>query len=753
MRRGVTLRAGVPVLSIVVVLLAGVRPPLARAAEVSVAAADDAELYRCRKHAKSARIKITLKPETTLGELVAWVSGFTCKTFLYGTGVTARGQKVTIVSPAEMSSDEGYRLFLASLWTMGLTIVPKGKALEIVETGKAREAAVPIYQGKDAPAHDQLVRAIIRPTHLSTSDLATVLGPLKSQYGELVDVASAGVVIVSDSGSTIAQMMELTASLDRDRRGRVFRIALAHADAEVLAPQLTALLDDGTKATTGKGTATAAAFKLVADTRSNSLLVVGSEELYLDVLALARGLDVELGDGEARAHIVRLENGDAEELAGILNGAMGGSGGAGTAAATATASTTRGTQGASGGTTRGAAAMPASGAVRVGFAKSLNALVVVASERDFRALRQVIRELDVRRRQVFVEATILEVSAERASAIGMAFHGATQFEATGDATVVLGLQHEQFGTVTNAQAQAALSGFALGLLGPQMSLFGTTIPSIGAVFQLVQSSSDVNLRSSPHLLTSDNEEAEIGIGENVPYKSTLATATATAYAQPAQVQRENLELKLKIKPHIGEAGDVRLEIALDIKDLSHKDFEGLGPTWTTRTVKTSIVVKDQQPIVIGGLISERETDDRSQVPLLGDLPLIGALFRYHSPSRSKRNLMIFIVPYIVSDDGDAQVLFDRKMAERREFVETWTAFKAWAYSPTVDYRKKRGLLAEINEQVRQREAESAARREDEADVPPLDGPIGRLVVANQVTSGAPRRAGSRKSPTGCAACR
>jgi general secretion pathway protein D len=228
----------------------------------------------------------------------------------------------------------------------------------------------------------------------------------------------------------------------------------------------------------------------------------------------------------------------------------------------------------------------------------------------------------------------------------------------------------------------------------------------------------VNVLSSPNLLTTDNEPAEISVGQNIPYLSTslsglsqlagAGAATGATGTTPAvnpllglggfgqSIQRQDVALTLKLTPHVNDSNTVRLEIDLEISDILQQNYGGNGPSWSKRKVKTPIVVKDQQPVVIGGLLADKITLTETKVPLLGDIPLLGYLFKYQSKQKVKTNLLVFLTPYIIKDQSDIQRIFEQKVRERKEFIESYSAFDDKGFETHIDYRRKRGLIAEID---------------------------------------------------------
>lgn len=681
-------------------------------------------LYSCGK--ARGPVSVSFKPEVGLTDLITWAMGFTCKNFVYGTGIGNRSAQVTIIAPKRMSPQQAWSVFLVALQTMNLTVVPHGNVLTIVETAQANSEPLPIYRRGAPPATAQLVRMVVRPEHLPADELARAVDGIKSQHGKVVSLPGANMLIVTDTGSSINKMRTIIAEVDQPLSGeRLYLIRVRHADASELASKLQEILGTGSQPSSspapparrqrrageqqapspdlgsGGGEINAATpSKIIPEERTNSLLVLSSEAGYLRVRSLVQRLDVAIdGGGSGRIHVYPLEHGDAEEMANTLTAVITGvtqstTGGAGRAGRPA--NNRQGARGDDGGE------LAFEGQVRVTHDKPTNALVVVASVKDFFALKDVIQRLDTPRRQVFIEATIMEVQTDSSLDLGTSFHaGAIQ-----NGTLLLGgLQTPALRSIdpTSLASLTGLVGGALGELLNTEEFFGISIPSFGVLVQALAASSNVNVLSTPHILTTDNEEAEISVGQNIPYQAGfsglgLGGGQGNVGFPVQSVQRQDVALTLKITPHINASDMVRLEIDQEISDVASFDFggRGLGPSWSKRTVKTTVVVRDQQSIVIGGLMSDRVSYSENKIPLLGDLPLLGYLFKYTQKQKIKTNLLILLTPYVIKGQMDIEQIVQRKTRESREFARTFSNFQVMNYRPEIDYRRKRGLLEEIN---------------------------------------------------------
>jgi general secretion pathway protein D len=330
----------------------------------------------------------------------------------------------------------------------------------------------------------------------------------------------------------------------------------------------------------------------------------------------------------------------------------------------------------------------------------------MSSGRDFIAIREVIRELDVPRRQVYIEAMILEVNASNGLEFGSASHGAY---VSGDQTYVGGIQMPQLKTTDLKSTFGAAKGLIGGLVAPETKLFGLSIPSYAVLFQAVAEQSHTNILSTMPIIVVDNEQAKYKVGTNVPYQKGVLPTSTTSTQVTTNIEREPLALELEIKPHISTDDSVLLEVKQGMKDRVASQNETLGPTWTERSVETRVLVGDQQTIVLGGMMQERETSSSTKVPLLGDIPVLGHLFKYTTKSKQKMNLLILLTPYIVKSRVDLQMILERKQREHAEFAGSMAHLNGQKYLPKLDYRRKRGVVEEINRTVEEIEADIAAR--------------------------------------------
>jgi general secretion pathway protein D len=691
--------------------------------DLPAAAGEDEVLYSCKT--RTGPVAVTFKPETELKDLVTWVMGFTCKNFILDPRIVSTGKKITVIAPNKMPANEAYRVFLVALSTIGLTVVAKGSVQRIVEAATAKKETLPIYKAVPNDS-DQFVRVVIRPSYAQPEVLRQAFTAIKSDNGDIAVVGS--MLVVTDYASTLTGMMSLKQLVDVPGGTEgIYTIPVRHGDATKVSQVLTGMFATGPAAPVRPGAEPAAASdlvpsKILVDERTNTLVVSATERAYQRAKALVERIDIAVDlEGGGSIHTYPLSSAIAEELAQTLTKAIAGE--------AAPGRTPRGS-GPQAPSPPGSAALDGLGATLQGQVhiiadKSTNKLLITSSTRDFIALKDVIQELDQPRRQVYIEAMILEVDVTNDLAFGASAHGTT--EVNGSGVGFGGVQLPELASTAPATALAA-GGLLGGLLGAPLtgagSLLGTSVPSYGVLFQALAKRSTTNILSTPSIIALDNEEAKSKIGENIPYlKGVLPATTGTATTTLAtNIDRQPLELELDIKPHISANDTVLLEIkhsAGGIKDAKNS----LGPTWTTRSVETRVVVRDQQTVLIGGLMQDSETDGESKVPILGDLPILGHLFKYSSKAKHKTNLLIMLTPYIIKDQLDLQQIQQRKLRQNDEFFHSVTTLDSMKFEPQIDYQRKRGLIEEINRTLQNVDEDALARAAIAAPAGVAAGPI------------------------------
>ncbi|MFI5297426.1 MAG: type II secretion system secretin GspD [Polyangiales bacterium] len=671
--------------------------------------------------------------DADLPELIKVMGQLTGKRFIFGGKV--RNIKATIYSPQKVTVAEAYQAFLSILETNGLTVIPHGKFLKIVESPGIVSQVTPVYgSGSAGLAEDRFITRLHRLTYVTADEVSNVLGHFKSRDGDITIYSPGNLLIITDTGSNIKRMMSLIEEIDVASVGdQVWVEPIHYASAQEVSTKLQEIFDvkggggggaPGGAKGPGSQSVDARVTKIISEERSNSVIIVGTEKAYLKILELIRIIDLPLS-GEGEIHVLPLQHADAEELSKTLGEIAGTKGGASGASA--------GAKPAAGGPT----AAIFEGAIRITADKSTNSLVITSSLRDYASLRAVIDRLDQARRQVYLEAVVMEVSTNHGQTLGVSFHGGDSVSGpTSDGSVILGGSDAGSSIgFPNITDPTALQGLALGVRSNTtipLGAVGLSLPAFGVALHAMATSSDANVLSTPHIMATDNVPAEINVGENVGLQSStgglgalgglggLAGASGATGALGGLgglgglsgfgggISRQNVGTKLKFVPHINDSNEVRLEIDEEISELGAALGPATNPRITQRTVKTQVVIQDQQTIVIGGLVRDVASNQETKVPILGDIPLIGILFKQTTKSIQKKNLLLILTPYVIRDPADLRQIFERKMQERQEFLDRYFVFAGdTVYRPPLDYTRTRGLVEEIRQAYMRADEKSA----------------------------------------------
>ncbi len=526
--------------------------------------------------------------------------------------------KVTIISQRPMNADQVYQVFQSVLKVHGFAAIPGKDAVKIVPDVNAKQDAIDTVSGLQGVDSDELVTQVIEVKHVNASQLVPILRPLVPQRGHLAAVPLSNVMIISDSANNIARLAQIIRRIDTATGDEIEIIPLQHASATELVRILNQLGSADPKAATGP--------KVVADDRTNSLLVSGEKSARLNIKALIMHLDTPLEIG-GNTHVIYLRNAVAKDLVPVLTGVS--------------QSVAKGAKG-------GAAPASSGGAVGdivIQADENTNALVITAPPDVFRSLKTVISQLDVRRAQVLVEAVIAEVSEEASREIGVqwAVDGRDGGNAVGLVNFTLGTPLTAFANLENPPVAAGLNiGFG--------DFTGTT--KLAALITALAGDSHSNVLATPSLMTLDNEEAEIVVGQNVPFVTGSFTNTGSSTpSNPFQtIQREDVGLTLKIKPQINEGDAIKIEVTQEVSSIAPSSAASDIIT-NKRSIKTNLLVDDGQIVVLGGLLQDDLVEAEQKVPGLGDIPLLGWLFRYQRTTKVKTNFMVFLHPAIVKDNG------------------------------------------------------------------------------------------------------
>jgi general secretion pathway protein D len=583
-----------------------------------------------------------------------------------------RGQ-VTIVSARAMPVAAAYQVFLSALKAQGFTAVEgPGDTVRIVPVAEAK-AAAPVNDQPGPPrGGEQVVTQVLIGQHVAVAQLQTVLRPLMSPTSQLSVYEPANALIITDYADNVRRLMRIIEKVDMPASTDVTVVPVQHASAVDLAEIVIRLSATGVSTPGGVPGAPPSQiaaggdrFSVVADTRTNSILLRSDNPGRIDQLrTLITKLDVPArATGSTR--VIYLKHAEAVKLVEVLRGML-----------AASAAGAPGAPGAAAGRPSGA---PGAAPSLIQADEATNSIIINASDTVYNNLRTVIEQLDIRRAQVYVEALIAEMNADRTDELGFQWAGVTGVgqASVGGFTNFLGAAPSLAAAVAApAAAAAAANGLTVAVLGKSITLpNGTTVQSLGALARAVTSNQLGNILSTPTLLTLDNYQAKIVVGQNVPFvtgsfTTPVAAAPATGAVNPFQtIERKDVGITLRIKPQVSEGSTVRLEIYQEVSDIAPSLLTGASDLITNkRSIETKVVVDDGATIVLGGLIQNTLNETTQGIPYLSEIPILGALFRFKSEEKKRTNLMIFLRPVIIRAPEDAY----RVTIDRYEYLRGYT---------------------------------------------------------------------------------
>jgi general secretion pathway protein D len=552
---------------------------------------------------------------------------------------------VNVVSPTPVSRDEAEAVFHSVLAVRGLTTIEDGVVTRIIPLRDALAAGAALSSGARLPSG--YATRLLQLKHVDALDLLPVLEPLVSKQGSLTAYAQTNTLILSESSGNLSRLEALVLALDAPVHEKTFDvISLEHAVAAVMAEQITTILTN-LPSTPAKGKPDErpeADFRIVADERTNSLVITATPVLMGRIRTLAERLDTPLREDEQRVHVYRVKHADAQDLVLVVLKMLAGTTRGGAAARKPGA-------GGAAGTSRAFAGSGLTDAVSVTADPATNSIIINASPHDHRVIVSLLEDLDLTRPQVFVEAIIVEISLERSRAIGFDFQGG------GDIGDGVGLARSNLANLNSLLNPGLLGGLILAAASDRSIELpdGTVVPAQVALFQALASDTDLNVLSAPTLLTMDNEQAEILVGKNVPFVTGRGVDVSAVSNVFTTIERRDVGIKLKLTPQVTDGDMVVLEVYEEVSALvpsSQLDANTVGPTTTVRSASTTVSVKDGHTAVIGGLISDSLAESTSKVPLLSRIPLLGNLFKHRSNASSKVNLVVFLTPHIIRSESD-----------------------------------------------------------------------------------------------------
>lgn len=618
--------------------------------------------------------KINLR-DADLTAFINEVADITGKNFAVDPRV--RGN-VTVISNKALNKAEVYDLFLGVLNVNGVVAIPSGNTIRLVPDTNVKSSGIP-FDARNRAGGDQIVTRVLWLENTNPNDLIPALRPLMPQFAHLAAVPGTNALIISDRASNIYQLESIVRNLDGTGQNDLEAIHLQSSQAE----EVISLLE-GMSATGSAKDSKGARVRLMADARTNRILIKGDPATRKRIRHMIEMLDVPAADRLGGLKVFRLKYASADKLANILQGLVTGqavnqsSNNTDTTTSNTTSSTNNNSSASSINTPSinlGASSSTANDNKLTSFSShgvsiiadpSQNSLVVKADPQLMREIESAIQQLDIRRQQVLIEAAIIEVEANDADQLGVQW-------ALGDISSGVGLiNFDNVGSSLGNLAAGFLSGGTAGLGAAAAGNAGTSLVLgdyregsngsrrlYGALIQALKEKTKSNLLSTPSIVTMDNEEAYIVVGQNVPFVTGSAATTTNGVNPYTTVERKDVGVTLKVIPHIGEGGTVRLEVEQEVSAVQDKG-QAQDLITSKRAIKTAILAEHGQTIVLGGLISDNAIHSRQSVPGLGSLPGIGRLFRSDSGLNEKRNLLVFIHPTIIGDRDDVERISQRR---------------------------------------------------------------------------------------------
>lgn len=565
---------------------------------------------------------------------IDFVAGFSGKNFLVDNRVKGT---VSIVSPTAVDEVEAYNIFLSVLEVNGFATVDAGSVIKIVPRAEGKQKSVPVHVG-NAKNNDTMVTQVLRLKYANSQQLVALIRPLISPNSHLVAYPRGNMLLLTDSSSNILRIQQVLKLLDRKDAVGVRIFTLKYASAGKLASTLAKLYPPAPNSALG--------MKVIAHQPGNMLVVVGAPQVVNEVASVIEKLDISPESDSDRLQVRYLKYAKAKGIESVLTSIM------------------------------GAKAAPGkslfAGDVKVVADETTNALLITADPSDIDAVGRIIDKLDVRRRQVLIEALIVEVSGNSIQRFGV------EWMASGGAgagvqsfqnikPVGAGLSTNAAlatpGSVSTVLTATAPTGLTLGVVNKALS--------IGALVHALESDNDANVLSTPNLLTLDNEEAEIIVGQNVPFITGSSASTGAANPNPFQtIERKDIGLTLRVKPQISGDDSVTLDIFQEISSIDTKaGVQGSDLITTKRSIKTKVLANDGQMIVLGGLMRDDETAKVQRVPCIGSIPVLGEPFKFSENTKTKTNLMVFLKPHIIKSSSYLESITNRKYNNIKKLYE------------------------------------------------------------------------------------
>lgn len=597
--------------------------------------------------------------------VVKAIGAHTGKNFIIDPRVTGN---MNIISQSPVSKDLAYQILLSALRVHGFAVIEERGAVKIVPEADAKTSGPVVGRGMQITG-DRIVTQVFTLQNESAAQLATVLRPLVAPNNFIGAYPGNNTLVITDYAENVKRIARIIASIDVPASTDLQMIRLQYASAVDVAALLGRLMPETAANPASPGAPPKLAIGV--EPRTNSLLLrADTPALVTRIKALVAGIDIPTA-ANGNIYVVYLRNAEATKLAETLRGLLNGA--SASASVSQPTSTSTSSTGAASQTLSSASASSAPTQINstIQAYPSTNSLVITAPDYVYNSLRAVIDKLDARRAQVFVEALIVEVSSSTAAEFGIQWQDISGLNRTGT-QVIGGTNFGSRGGGANIIDAASNitslgSGLNLGLVRGTVRVNGVDILSLGALARALEADQKNNVLSTPNILTLDNEEAKIVVGQNVPFVTGSYTQTTAAASSPFQtIERKDVGLTLRVTPQVTEGGTVKLKVFQEVSSVvpTTSSVRSADLITNKRSVENTVLADDGQIIVIGGLIQDDTKNNDSKVPILGDIPYLGNLFKYKTRNRDKTNLMIFLRPYVLRDGKAANQL----TGERYDYI-------------------------------------------------------------------------------------
>jgi general secretion pathway protein D len=585
--------------------------------------------------------------EADIEELIRFVAKASGKTIIIADKIT--GKKVQVISSEPVTTDELYQLFLAILDIHGFAAVESGGIVRIIDSKDARTSPVDVATGDSIQSGNAVITQVIQLENISAAKLIPVLRPLAPQQAHMAAYAPSNAIIISDTAVNIARIRDVIENIDLSAVSKTDIVPLKHASAD----EIVRMLEQLQKVEEEKGQSETKQLFLVADNRTNSVLVSGDEIERVRIKTLISHLDTPLAKQNGSVQVIYLEYADSKNLSEVLSRVVGNMQQAATQAGKTTAVTS----------SKASATIEAD--------EGTNSLIITAEPDVMQSILSVVERLDIRRAQVLVEAIIVEISDSDDNDLGMEWLFTSQdgvYGSSSRSSLAGSIAASAF-TDDSAFDQTGLASAISSVTG---QVFGFSAVdddySFNVVLNALEQNTRANILSTPSLLTLDNEEASIVVGDSIPFVTGSYTSTGDSSSNPDNpfqtVDRENVGITLTITPQINEGDSIILSINQEVSSVTGTVAVNSNLITSERKITTKVLADNGQMIVLGGLIEDNVTEEEQKVPLLGDIPFLGALFRSTAVTVGKKHLMVFIKPTIVRDKRE----MDYATAEKYKFI-------------------------------------------------------------------------------------